>query len=144
MSLKESLVWNSASLTCCHWAVRKQRRAAVHVNRTCIQSLIFSVSAIDLHLSSCHSETSHSVHLAADKVVNANWESFTVWFRTLIAFRVLARCVNTEVVFSFTHSLTHFWYSFDHKLYQAAFDLDFYMWCILMQNKPYIWKVRHN
>lgn len=52
--------------------------------------------------------------LAPDGVVNIDWESFTLWFQSLIAFQasslfdgeVLAwSVVNTEIVFSVSHSL---------------------------------------
>lgn len=76
---------------------QKAKTAALHANRSCIQSSVF---VIGLHLSSCQSEMSHSVRLAADKRVNVNWESFTVQFQTLIAFQVVACCVvNTSSLF---------------------------------------------
>lgn len=120
----------------CFYLSKNVKKATLHKKETLYSSLFI----IKLHPSSCQSDMSHSAlpaslttALAADRVVNTDWESFTPRFQSLIPFQACSLCdgdvlassvVNTETVFSVYHSLLD---TALIKLYQATSYLDFYM-----------------
>lgn len=124
--------------------VRQRREASLHAKRTSKLNLNSSLFIIELHLSSCQSEMSHSppececvtTGLAPDGVMNIDWESFTLRFQTLIAFQAFSlfdgevlvwSVVNTDVVLSVSRSLLiQLWSSTsDHVFYRDS------SWCEL-------------